>query len=115
MVFCSTHEKVVTLQRNSELFNREAKTFATIVGNSKLGFGSFNGMSYFQELISKGEYSKDTSCPINYDRHFMEDYIEYANNYSKYNVENNIGNANYKKPTNITPVNLYNIIKKVCK
>ena len=92
-------------------FNREfeAKTFATIVGLDVLGGGSYNGMEIFQSNITEGIYGNNVQAIIPNDS-FLNDYNAYANKYAQYNINNNIGNINYQKPTNIKPYSLIKVI-----
>ena len=96
-------------------FNREfeAKVFATLVGLQYGGYLGYEGMEEFQQRIANDKYNfavdKFTSTAV-LSLPFLFDYIKYANIYSKYNIENSIGDIHYKTPTQVMPISLQEVV-----
>jgi len=102
-------------------FNKEfeARVFSTMVGAEYPGGGASSyGMNDFQLRIQEGRYGNkyqvitpEASRSIN----FLIDYNISANKYAKYNINNNIGNNDYRKATTILPFSLQRIITEAYK
>jgi hypothetical protein len=97
-------------------FNREfeAKVATTAIGLEFGGTGNFRGMAGFQNKIASNEFGKGSqilSSTIVNSTSFENSYKEAANQYSKYNRENNIGNIHYKKDTDVSPFSLQKLVK----
>ncbi|MCQ2219081.1 MAG: RHS repeat-associated core domain-containing protein, partial [Paludibacteraceae bacterium] len=87
----------------------EAKIFATAVTYTYGGNMAVDGMSDIQEKIYNNDFGNDEACLIFEklnSQPFFEEYQKAANGYAIYNIENNIGNANYKKATEVAPYSL---------
>ena len=94
----------------------EAKVFTTAVGWEYGGYADIDGAKEFQKLLENLKFGKEETFEILiyqkvHTEEFFSIYKNAANEYGKFNIENNIGNINYKKTTNVKPFSLIEITK----
>ena len=94
----------------------EAKVFTTAVGWEYGGYADIDGAKEFQKLLENLKFGKEETFEILiyqkvHTEEFFSIYKDAANEYGKFNIENNIGNINYKKTTNVKPFSLIEITK----
>ena len=80
----------------------EAKVFTTAVGWEYGGYADIDGAKEFQKLLENLKFGKEETFEILiyqkvHTEEFFSIYKDAANEYGKFNIENNIGNINYKK------------------
>ena len=102
---------------NSNSFNYEfeAKVIKTLIlFEANCGMGNISGMEKYQEkIMNYYNAGIDIDSKVVNSNGFLQEYTSYANIYSQYNKQNNIGNYNYKRSTLQTPASLINLIQKV--
>ena len=90
--------------------------FVTAVGLEYGGYGVIDGVKEFQKLLENLKFGNEETFEVLiyqkvHTEEFFSIYIDAANEYGKFNRENNIGNINYRKTTNVKPFSLIEITK----
>ena len=102
---------------NSNSFNYEfeAKVITTLIlYESNWLMGNISGMEKYQnKIMNYYNAGIDIDSKVVNSNVFLQEYSNYANLYSQYNKQNNIGNSNYKRSTLQSPASLINLIQKV--
>ena len=112
---CQLTENKHLYNSNSFNYEFEAKVITTLIlYESNRLMGNISGMEKYQnKIMNYYNAGIDIDSKVVNSYRFLQEYRSYANLYSQYNKQNNIGNSNYKRSTLQSPASLINLIQKV--